>query len=367
MQTFDSLLQSLSESHIQELNQLKIKNEELAEQLERLQAELKTKSSQLETFKSDVKSKHSETSERTKKHLQKLALRCTDLQEKLDTIKLMEHAPPEDARQKAIEKTILRLVNENARLFLKIGTERQDHQFRELKLNQRIAELEKKLEIDKEAIAPNTMDIDVNEREQSENELFAGFNENNDDLGSPENPSQAILPLPSPISFCKTSSNPVVPVKSSVLAEKIKTAQSVNVSKINNNRLPLKHDLRPRTSELASPSLLRTRPPEQSTPDNEPKLKKYRKSPKDFKAYNLLGKTSGRKAVEPLKLFEMSNSKEIETPSHSGEIPPKFKYQEVVRDKNTRRQMHGLDCACCADVITINSVLQIVQRCETYP
>lgn len=28
-----------------------------------------------------------------------------------------------------------------------------------------------------------------------------------------------------------------------------------------------------------------------------------------------------------------------------------FKFQEVVRDKATRKQMHGVDCPCCADVV----------------
>ena len=45
---------------------------------------------------------------------------------------------------------------------------------------------------------------------------------------------------------------------------------------------------------------------------------------------------------------------ELEKRPENVEKQGTFKYQEVVRDKATRKLMHGDDCPCCSDVNQIN-------------
>ncbi len=47
--------------------------------------------------------------------------------------------------------------------------------------------------------------------------------------------------------------------------------------------------------------------------------------------------------------FQSDKPKENDKKSENGGHPG-FKYQEVVRDKATRKLMHGDDCPCCSDV-----------------
>ncbi|KAJ3276174.1 hypothetical protein HDV01_005622 [Terramyces sp. JEL0728] len=72
-----------------------------------------------------------------------------------------------------------------------------------------------------------------------------------------------------------------------------------------------------------------------------------------------MSKSPGPKKIIDVPSSPLDHAKETRLKrSVSSATRPTFKYQEVVRDKETRRKMHGRDCPCCADYYRLTANLQ---------
>ncbi|KAI8898699.1 hypothetical protein BC833DRAFT_588614, partial [Globomyces pollinis-pini] len=322
--TFQDGLKLLGKLHEQDISNFQMQTQNSIHQLElKYNQELQ---SMKENYESKIKQYQAqmvfiqEKCSRSENHVEKMMVKCTKLSEKLNEIKKrVKWNQPNEVCDRVLldvkDKTINQLTKENVRLFNKIGQEREEFKNQIYTLNEKLKLLESK-----------TNDI-----------------ETGGDINSEPNKSHVEI-----------FHNELDTVFNSITKQYQKTKQSPRKNKPPTT--PSSNKKKDWIEILTSPILLLPdRPPtqlEDETPDN---LNQLSHSPtKTTLKFNnktepiLTPKTNDQKKS---RYAEKKESKKIVSPKSRNKD---YVYEEVVRDKDTRKQMHGVDCPCCKDVITIS-------------
>jgi hypothetical protein len=216
---------------------------------------------------------------------------------------------PQGLLLEAKQQTIDNLTNENTRLFHKLAEEREFHKLKVNELESKLANLEKELL-------------------EFKNPLI---DDGRHPLVTPQGSCTSDAPLQqSPIPIDTHNSSQGTTPGSPVIVKSFKDTslprsrilEPSNTSNIQSNTVQSSVSVVER--EIENSSL-------EQSPSSPSLVKELRKTPQS----NL------RKSISLDPATEKS-----------------FKYQEVVRDKETRGKMHGIDCPCCSDVFfDLNSII----------
>ncbi|KAJ3261412.1 hypothetical protein HK103_006020 [Boothiomyces macroporosus] len=262
-------------------------------------------------------------SRRMENHVQKLAMRCSELSERCSLMKFKDPGITEWEQIK--NKTIQKLTMENLKLFKKIGEERS-------KFNLEIECLKRKIESKPESDTETECTASQLSNIIEKPDLTNGMDSEKSEMASLE-----ISDLPP----FKNQDNLDTP-KNSNFKEQDKlqsNSKSISSSANGNERIsPINSSSTIKIIDIPSSpfDLLKPSPPIQiSNPTT-------------------LGEKTN--STTPVETSNLKRSYSSTTPRTADR--PTFKYQEVVRDKETRRKMHGRDCSCCTDYYRLTADLK---------
>ncbi|KAJ3315099.1 hypothetical protein HDV04_004240 [Boothiomyces sp. JEL0838] len=271
-------------------------------------------------------------SRRMENHVQKLAMRCSELSERCNLMKFKDPGILEWEQIK--NKTIQKLTMENLKLFKKIGEERS-------KFNLEIECLKRKIESKPESDTETECTISQLSNIIEKPDLTNGMDSEKSEIASLE-----IYDLPP----FKNQDNLDTP-KNSNFKEQDKlrsNSKSISSSADGNERnSPINSSSTVKIIDIPSSpfDLLKSGSPIQiSNP----------KTPGEKSTSTTLGEKTN--PTTPVEISNLKRSYSSITPRTADR--PAFKYQEVVRDKETRRKMHGRDCSCCTDYYRLTADLK---------
>lgn len=277
-------------------------------------------------------------SERTESQLEHMALRFNSLSSKAEEMRkrLKNDGIPlqhkDSLKLAALEVSIERLVVDNTSLFNKISKERMDYEGI-------IVDLKAKIDQQNEVIG-DLHRLFLNDSQPSINLIDKGRDH-----------------------YQETSTDQSIKIqnigeKSEHATPFLPTGKSIAQSSMEMNNCSAKEETKAGVLDKST-NLVKEKESLVSTKESLKVTPEFKQTPLDFSSATkiILGREdcSGDKPI--LQEFLGKQKAHSVTPHLEG-TRPNFAYQQVVRDKETRKQMHGEACPCCADYYRLTANLR---------